>query len=39
MNKNLKQEIDRLTEANHTLETRNNDLDERNFKLNQEIHV
>ena len=39
MNKNLKQEIDRLTDSNHHLEIRNNDLDEKNIKLNQEIFV
>lgn len=37
MNKNLKQEIDRLTDSNYIFETRNNELDETNIKLNQEI--
>jgi len=37
MNKNLKQEIDRLTDSNNLLESKNNEIDEKNIKLNQEI--
>jgi len=39
MNKNLKQEIDRLTDSNNLLESKNNEIDEKNIKLNQEIYV
>lgn len=37
MNKNLKQEIERLTDSNSLLEAKNNEIDEKNIKLNQEI--
>jgi len=37
MNKNLKQDIDRLTDSNNLLESKNNEIDEKNIKLNQEI--